>query len=392
MLFYMMRDRFDLETIAANWDYYTPRTDHVYGSSLGPAINAIIACDLNQPEEAYTHFMRAALVDLDNVRSNANQGIHAASSGGVWQAVVFGFAGIRISENGIITAHPNLPSHWKRLKFRLQWQNQWYQVDLRASQTDDNQEIEIIPAASTPIISTSSQTSAADDSTSIEGIIFDLDGVITDTSEFHYQAWKKLADEEGIPFDREANEKLRGVPRRESLIGILNGRPATEEQIQDMMERKNRYYVEMMQSITEKDLLPGVGELLEQLQAAGIKIALGSASKNARTVIERLGIANKFMAIADGYSVEKSKPAPDLFLFAAEKLGLSPDKCIVVEDAAAGIQAGLAAGMKVVGLGPKERVGKAQIVLPSLEAITWKDLQHHLANYNQQIEQIKAKI
>ena len=278
------------------------------------------------------------------------------------------------------------------MKFRLQWQNQWYQVDLRASQTDDNQEIEIIPAASTPIISTSSQTSAADDSTSIEGIIFDLDGVITDTSEFHYQAWKKLADEEGIPFDREANEKLRGVPRRESLLGILNGRPATEEQIQDMMKRKNKYYVEMMQSITEQDLLPGVADLLEQLQAAGIKIALGSASKNARTVIERLGIANKFMAIADGYSVAKSKPAPDLFLFAAEKLGLSPDKCIVVEDAAAGIQAGLAAGMKVVGLGPKERVGKAHIVLPSLEAITWKDLQHHLANYNQQIEQIKAKI
>lgn len=392
MLFYMMRDRFDLETIVANWDYYTPRTDHVYGSSLGPAINAIIACDLNQPEEAYTHFMRAALVDLDNVRSNANQGIHAASAGGVWQAVIFGFAGIRISENGIITAHPNLPAHWKRLKFRLQWQNQWYQVDLRASQTDDDYKNEVIPVSSTPIISTSPQTSTTEASTSIKGIIFDLDGVITDTSEFHYQAWKKLAEEQGIPFDREANEKLRGVPRRESLLGILNGRPATESQIQDMMERKNKYYVEMMQSITQQDLLPGVAELLKELQAAGIKIALGSASKNARTVIDRLGIANKFMAIADGYSVEKSKPAPDLFLFAAEKLGVSPQNCIVVEDATAGIEAGLAAGMKVVGLGPKERVGKAHIVLPSLEAITWKDLQHHLANYNQQVEQIKAKI
>ncbi|MEO0686254.1 MAG: glycosyl hydrolase family 65 protein, partial [Cyanobacteria bacterium J06649_11] len=209
MLFYMMRDSFDLETVAANWDYYTPRTDHVYGSSLGPAINAIIACDLNQPEEAYTHFMRAALVDLDNVRSNANQGIHAASAGGVWQAIVFGFAGIRISEDGIITAHPNLPSHWKGLKFRLQWQNQWYQVDLSPSQADDNQEIEITPGSSTPIISTSSESV-----NSIEGIIFDLDGVITDTSEFHYQAWKKLADEQGIPFDREDNQRLRGLTPR----------------------------------------------------------------------------------------------------------------------------------------------------------------------------------
>ncbi len=391
MMFYMMRDRFDLETIAKNWNYYTPRTDHVYGSSLGPAINAIIACDLNNPSVAYSHFMRAALVDLDNVRSNANQGIHAASAGGVWQAVVFGFAGIRISQNGIITAHPNLPAHWKRLKFRLQWRSEWYQVDLNASQADDNKEVEIIPTSPTPIISTSPQT-AVSDSTSIQGIIFDLDGVITDTSEFHYLAWKKLADQEGIPFDREANEGLRGIPRRESLMAILQGHPATEEQIQDMMERKNKYYIELMQSITPKDLLPGAGELLEELQAAGVKIALGSSSKNARTVIERLGIADKFVAIADGYSVVKSKPAPDLFLFAAKKLGVSPHNCIVVEDATAGIEAGLAAGMKVVGLGPKERVGKAHIVLPSLEGVTWKDLQQHLANYHSQVGRIKAKI
>lgn len=390
MLFYMMRDRFDLATITKNWNYYTPRTDHVYGSSLGPAINAIIACDLNKPDEAYTHFMRAALVDLDNIRSNANQGIHAASAGGLWQAVVFGFAGIRITENGIITAYPNLPAHWKRLKFRLQWHNQWYQIDLNASREGDKKEIEIIPT-STPIISTSSQPSATD-SNSIEGIIFDLDGVITDTSEFHYLAWKKLADEEGIPFDREANEGLRGIPRRQSLMAILQGRSATESQIQDMMERKNKYYIELMQSITPKDLLPGAAELLEELQAAGIKIALGSSSKNARTVIQRLGIEDKFVAIADGYSVENSKPAPDLFLFAAEKLEVSPHNCIVVEDATAGIEAGLAAGMKVVGLGPNERVGKAHIVLPSLEGVTWKDLQQHLANYSQQVEQIKAKI
>ncbi|MEA5592880.1 beta-phosphoglucomutase [Rivularia sp. UHCC 0363] len=387
MLFYLMRDQFDLKTIAKNWDYYTPRTDHVYGSSLGPAINAIIACDLNQTTEAYTHFMRAALVDLDNVRGNATQGIHSASAGGVWQAVVFGFAGIRITENGI-TTNPNLPSHWKRLKFRLKWQNQWYQVDLNANQADESIQSEGIPLSPITPISPSSQT-ASEVSTSIEGIIFDLDGVITDTSEFHYLAWKKLADEEGIPFDREANEGLRGIPRRESLMGILNGHPATESQIQEMMERKNNYYVELMQSITPNDLLPGATDLLAQLQAAGIKIALGSSSKNARTVIERLGIADKFTAIADGYSVAKSKPAPDLFLFAAEKLGVPPQNCIVVEDATAGIEAGLAADMKVVGLGPNERVGKAHVVLPSLDGVSWKDLQQQLANYDKQVGQIK---
>ena len=391
MMMYLMRDRFDLQTLTANWDYYTPRTDHVYGSSLGPAINAIMACDLNQPEEAYTHFMRAALVDLDNVRSNATQGIHAASAGGTWQAVVFGFAGIRVTENGLV-AYPKLPSHWKGLKLRLQWRNEWYELNLNAPEGDESIPSEGIPLTPINPVAPSEETVVTEVNSSIKGIIFDLDGVITDTSEFHYQAWKKLADEEGIPFDREANEGLRGLPRRQSLMGILNGRPATEEQIQDMMERKNNYYIQLMQSITSNDLLPGVASLLEELQAAGIKIALGSSSKNARTVIERLGIADKFVAIADGYSVEKSKPAPDLFLFAAEKLGLAAENCIVVEDATAGIEAALAAGMKVVGLGPNERVGKAHVVLASLEAVTWKDLQQHLANYQKQVSIINEQL
>ncbi|MBD2520626.1 glycoside hydrolase family 65 protein, partial [Nostoc sp. FACHB-973] len=120
-------------TLATNWDYYSQRTDHTHGSSLGPAIHAILACDLNQPTEAYTHFMRSALVDLEDVRLNASEGIHAASAGGVWQAVVFGFGGIRMTQFGPV-ACPNLPPHWTRLKFRLQWRNEWYDFDLGVEQ------------------------------------------------------------------------------------------------------------------------------------------------------------------------------------------------------------------------------------------------------------------
>lgn len=130
MLLYLLRSRYNQQTLASNWDYYTQRTDHTYGSSLGPAIHAILACDLNQPNQAYNHFLRAALVDLEDVRSNAAEGIHAASAGGVWQAVVFGFAGVRMTEFGPI-ACPNLPHSWKRLQFRLQWHNEWYEFDLR---------------------------------------------------------------------------------------------------------------------------------------------------------------------------------------------------------------------------------------------------------------------
>ncbi|MBR8833197.1 MAG: glycoside hydrolase family 65 protein [Stigonema ocellatum SAG 48.90 = DSM 106950] len=129
MLLYLLRDSYDLKILQANWNYYNPRTDHTYGSSLGPAINAILACDLNKLSEAYKHFTRSALVDLEDVRRNAAEGIHAASAGGVWQAVVFGFGGIRMTRFGPV-ACPNLPSGWTRLKFRLQWCNKSYEFDL----------------------------------------------------------------------------------------------------------------------------------------------------------------------------------------------------------------------------------------------------------------------
>jgi len=203
----------------------------------------------------------------------------------------------------------------------------------------------------------------------ISGFIFDLDGVLTDTAEYHYRGWKRLADEEGIPFTRADNEALRGIPRRESLMLILKGRMYPEEKIQEMMERKNNYYLEFIREVSPKDLLPGARELLEEIRQAGLKSALGSASKNARDVIQRLDIANLLDTISDGSSVERQKPAPDLFLHAASQLSLVPDECVVIEDAAAGIEAARAGGFHTLGLGPRERVGDADVVLESLEGV-----------------------
>jgi len=208
----------------------------------------------------------------------------------------------------------------------------------------------------------------------IKAFIFDLDGVITDTAEYHFRGWQRLAQEEGLPFTREDNEALRGVSRRESLLLLLKGRTYPEAKLLEMMERKNNYYLEFIKEITPRDLLPGAKELVEELRAAGYKTALGSASKNAREVIERLGIAALFDAISDGYSVERAKPAPDLFLHAARQLGLAPGECVVVEDAAAGIEAARAGGFRSVGLGPRERVGAADAVFPSLEGVRLADL------------------
>jgi kojibiose phosphorylase len=207
-----------------------------------------------------------------------------------------------------------------------------------------------------------------------DAIIFDLDGVITDTAEYHFRGWQRLAQEEGLAFSRADNEQLRGVPRRESLARILAGRPIDEPMAEAWMARKNDYYQAMIADMSPADLLPGVPDLLREIRAAGLKMAIASASRNAPEVIERLGIAGYFDALAHGGSVTRQKPAPDLFLFVAEQLGLPPERCLIVEDAQAGIEAAHAAGMAAVGIGPRARVGAAEVVLPSLDGATLDDL------------------
>ena len=391
MLLYLMRQSqefpYNQETLQKNWDYYAPRTDITYGSSLGPAIHAILASDLGKTAEAYERFMQAAMVDLEDVRGNAADGIHGASAGGVWQAVVLGFGGIQLRENEPV-ANPHLPPGWTRLKFKLQWRGKSHEFDLHQELGIGEQMVNEIRKLEEQAgqnnskfqIQNSKNPTPPSSHLDIRGFIFDLDGVLTDTAELHYLAWQRLADEEGLAFSREANEALRGVSRRESLMLIVGDRQYSEAQIQEMMERKNRYYVESIENVSPADLLPGALAFLDELRQKGIKIALGSASKNARPVVERLGIANKIDAIADGYSVEKPKPAPDLFLFAAHQLGLEPAQCVVVEDAAAGIEAALAALMWAIGLGPVERVGAAHVVLPSLAGANWSDIRAKLSS------------
>jgi kojibiose phosphorylase len=208
----------------------------------------------------------------------------------------------------------------------------------------------------------------------IRGVIFDMDGVITDTIEYHYQTWQQLADEEGIPFDQEANEALRGLSRRDSLLKILGSRSCSEAKIQEMLDRKNRYYLELIQNMNSAQLLPGVENLLNELRAANIKTGIASASQNVHRVVERLGIGDRIDVITNVYNVNRPKPAPDVFVYAAEELGLCERECLVFEDAESGVEAALAARMWVVGLGPADRVGQAHIVLPSLQGVHWPDL------------------
>jgi len=186
----------------------------------------------------------------------------------------------------------------------------------------------------------------------IKGIIFDLDGVIVSTDDFHYKAWKQLAVREGIPFDRTINNRLRGVSRRESLEIILekSDKTYTEEEIQEMLNYKNDIYKESLKELTKYDILENFNELYKKLKEDNVKMAIGSSSKNTKKILQQIELIDAFDAIADGTDITKSKPDPEVFLIAAKRLGLRPEDCAVIEDAIAGIQAAKAGNMTAIAI------------------------------------------
>jgi len=192
----------------------------------------------------------------------------------------------------------------------------------------------------------------------IQGVIFDLDGVLVRTDELHYRAWKRLADREGIYFDRNINHRLRGVSRMDSLEIILARakRGYSDAEKAYLAEQKNRWYRELLADLAPGDLLPGARAMLRALRERDVRTAIASASKNAKTIIERAGLVGWVDAVVDGHDFERSKPDPEVYALAADRLGLPPAACLVVEDAAAGIEAGRRAGMAVFGVGPAARL------------------------------------
>ena len=209
----------------------------------------------------------------------------------------------------------------------------------------------------------------------IKGIIFDLDGVLVSTDELHYKAWKRLAEELGIDnFTREDNEKQRGVSRMESLEVVLNksDKEYSQEEKVALADRKNGYYVEMLQKLDSSALLAGAVETLKMLREKGYKIAVGSASKNAPLIIEKTGLLPLIDEISCGLDITKSKPDPEVFLVAAKKLNLEPKECLVVEDAAAGVEAAKAGGMKSLGVGPYYKSLGADYASETLLDVNWE--------------------
>jgi beta-phosphoglucomutase len=209
-------------------------------------------------------------------------------------------------------------------------------------------------------------------------LILDLDGVVTDTAAHHEAAWRETLGLHGIPFDRDAYERTLGRSREDSLRELLDGREVSDDDFRSMIERKNTRYVQALEGLSLRDLLPGVLDLLLAAEARHWKVAIGSSSHNAALVLDRIGVTDLFDAVADG-STGAPKPAPDIFLAAARMLGVEPATCVVIEDAASGVEAAIAAGMRVVGVGPAGRVGHAHLRVDATRDLVLDELEGRIA-------------
>lgn len=202
-----------------------------------------------------------------------------------------------------------------------------------------------------------------------QACLFDLDGVIVDTAKYHFTGWQRLADELGIPFTHEDNEQLKGVSRVGSLEYILHkgGLDLDNDTKVRLMDRKNGWYLNLVSAMTPDELFPGVVEFIDELRALGIKVGLGSSSRNAPLILDRCGISDRFDTIVDGNSITFSKPDPEVFLKGAEAFGVDPERCVVFEDAQSGVEAALNGGFRIVGVGDAKALDRAEFVISGFD-------------------------
>ncbi len=322
-------------------------------SSLSAAIQAIVAFDIYDRELGMHYLRETALMDIADLHKNTKDGLHTAAMAGSWMTIVYGLGGYRLID-GMPTFRPYLPEGWKKLAFSLRFGETTLQVTIGAEETHYRSEGGpiILKHRSTKVRVTDRGVSL-DTVAKPSAIVFDLDGVICATDALHHRAWAALAEQEGWEFDAEVGQQLRGVSRLDSLKIILehNNLVLEEAEMHRLADIKNEAYRASLVAINERDLLPGIKELLAELNRRDIPLALASASQSAPLIVEKLGIADLFQVIVPASELEVGKPDPEIFSRAAEALGLTGEECVGVEDAQAGVEAVRAAGMRTIGVG-----------------------------------------
>jgi alpha,alpha-trehalose phosphorylase len=371
----------DIDAKRRNLEYYEQVT--VHDSTLSASSFGALAAEIGQMHKAEDYFRETLRVDLDDLHGNAAHGVHLAAMAGSWMTLAWGFGGLRMHDANLSLA-PRLPENWNGYRFGVRWRDARLRVSVDRERVHYNLmqgdslsfehagERLVLRAGETltrPHAGHAAHTSAAFPR-HLEAVVFDLDGVLADTAGVHEAAWRQLAEEIGVSLADDVGERLKGVDRRASLDIVLEKatRTYTESEREALAARKNAYYRERIARFGPENLLPGARAALAATRAAGLKIALASASRNAPLLLERLGIGELFDYIVDAAGIKHSKPDPEIFLDAARGLGLRPPVCLGVEDAAAGIASIHAAGMPALGIGRADVLAAADAVLPTIAA------------------------
>ena len=351
-LFHQLPFTYDYALMHRCWDYYEPRT--VHDSNLSAGSHAVVAALLGRKDDFQKYYDKVLNLDIGGESYNVVDGLHAANAGNAWSATVMGAAGIRWTEDALCCTPQLLPG-WKSLRFSIIYRGRQLAFCIDGKNVTitcaKGRAMRLIVAGQLREVGAKAQTVKI--SREPVAVVFDLDGVLVDSAICHYRAWKTIADELGVQFDEKKNDLLRGVSRRESMMILLEGQlELPEDKLEFYMTKKNELYKQLVNESGEALLLPGVKPFLSRLRAAGVKLAVGSSSKNTPALLKQAGLDHHYFdAVADGNDIKNSKPHPEVFLLAAKRMGVKPTRCLCVEDAPAGIEAGHRAGMKTLGIG-----------------------------------------
>lgn len=374
-------DEVSLAAKRRNFDYYEGVT--VHDSTLSASTFGVMGAEVGETEKAWRYFQDSLRVDLDDLHGNAAHGLHMAAMAGSWLSLAWGYGGMRVV-NSELRLRPQLPDAWHRYRFGVAWQQGHLRVEVDRTgvrYTVTRGDSVRFSHAGEPVRlrhgESISMPHRALEQAPLQAVIFDLDGVIADTAVVHRAAWEQLAHDIGAPFDEHIAERMKGVDRRGSLEILLERAPHaySEREKRVLEDRKNDYYVAQIDCFGPGQLLSGARHAVESVRAAGLRTALASASRNAPLLLERLGIAELFDYVVDASRITHSKPHPEIFLTAASGLGVAAQACLGVEDAAAGVDSILAAGMRAVGVGDATVLARAEDILAGIDAF---DIQRYL--------------
>lgn len=373
---FLLSGRFTKAEKIRNFNYYEHYTTG--DSSLSHCIMSIMAAETGDTEKAFDYFNKTVRMDIADVNGNSRDGIHTACMAGSWMSTVYGFAGFR-DYNGKYSFEPKLPAKWKSLCFNMKIKGGLLAVEITQDEVKytlkEGSELSFIHR-NEEVVLKAGETKTFSLKQKLGAVLFDLDGVITNTAPLHYKAWKALADKNGLSFDEEMNKMLLGISREESLGVILRENKVTwpEEKRSEVCFEKNELYKEFLKTLTPQDILPGILDLLKSLKAHNVPAVLASSSKNAPAILQALGITEYFAGIADANAVQKAKPEADIFLDAAERSGQWYTDCAGVEDAEAGVAAIKKGGMKAVGISENGSLKQADLQLKSTSELTYEKL------------------